>query len=166
MLDVLLRRMPLKEFLRERDVKYIVTSSAPDAMPATERSLLSELSRHDRQSMTGDTVEIDGMLFCKMLSSSQWTGRHIAAIRPQASESWPGDAGGQSQRHGPLWNSVYAVLGPAALVPAYGVATGLGFDPDGADSGAVVPGDSIRSEPAGAPVDSVAALADVPARKG
>ena len=161
MLDVLLRRTSLKEFLAARDVKYIVTSNVADAAAGAERSLLNELSRHDRQSITGDTVEIDGVRFCKVLSSSKWTGRHVAVITPQAGESWTGNPGAQSQNPGPLWKSVYAVLGPASRVPepAMAVIYDQGAIVD--DSGWTGQGvEFLNPSPVRDAVDSVAVLID------
>lgn len=167
MLDVLLRRMSLQEFLAARDVKYIVTSSVAGATNGAGRSVLSELSRQDRQRITGDTVEVDGVRFCKVLSSSQWTGRHVAAVTPESVDSWAGDTRRPGREPGPLWSSVYAVLGPASQVPPPDMAASYGQAAIPADSAWTGEGvEFLNPSPASDPVDSLAALIDSITKQG
>jgi hypothetical protein len=119
-LDVLLKRTTFEQFLADRQVKYIVLSDADGPSSYIERNLLAPLEHQDQLHSAGDTVMIDGVRFCKVLGNPV-----RAAGNTRGSVDRSTDAHSAAS---PLWNSVYAVLGPVPEPAVAQLATGYDSD--------------------------------------
>lgn len=107
MLDVLLKRSTMTDFIRDKNVKYVVTNEPWGDRGHWSNELMTELHRSDYGSKPGDTVYVDGIAFEKALMNPDLV---------------PPTPGYDHMRAKPaptrLWNSVYAVLGDEASIRA------------------------------------------------
>jgi hypothetical protein len=110
MVDVLLRRETLNEFIHKKNIRFVITSDALGNRPLYANTLLSELSSLDPQVAPGDTIHLGGLAFEKQFSNSAFMRRAGRTETVQAS-AFPSMDDIEPR---PLWNSVYKVLEPGS----------------------------------------------------
>jgi hypothetical protein len=145
MVDVLLRRESVENFLQDQHVEFLVTSDAL-GRPLFENTLLSQLYARDHAQAPGDTVFLGGMALEKQFSHPSFM-RRAALTQPAAAAPMSGPE--------PLWNSVYRVLGAESQVLASRAMAQLHVQPTAAPAATglaetLPPGDSTTPEAASA----------------
>jgi hypothetical protein len=110
MVDVLLRRETLNEFIHKKNIRFVITSDALGNRPLYANTLLSELSSLDPQVAPGDTIHLGGLAFEKQFSNSAFMRRAGRTETVQANAFPTMD----DIEPRPLWNSVYKVLEPGS----------------------------------------------------
>jgi hypothetical protein len=124
MVDVLLRRIGVDELIRRENIRFVVTSDPLGQRPIYARTLLSELYEQDPWLSVGDTVAAGGLVFEKQLSSSAFMSRtaHLQSASRGGSDQAARQVPVLDTGPLPRWNSVFRVLGDAAVIEAEGAA--------------------------------------------
>jgi hypothetical protein len=116
--DVLLRREGMDEFIREHDVRFLVTSNPLGERTLYKNTLLFDLYAADPFVELGDTVMLGGLAFEKQFSNPAYVRINGAASQAyaDAGAGVPLPAHPDPTGPEPLWNSVYKVLGDETAV--------------------------------------------------
>lgn len=116
LLDVLTRKESFAHFIQRNNVGYIVTMNSFNYRSLYDETLLEKLYEHDLSSKLRDSVEIDGVVFQKILTNPVFSDSTYYELKPI-----PNLNTGTSTRvygawnslwkgHPPMWNSVYKIM--------------------------------------------------------
>lgn len=115
LLDVLTRRESFAHFIRHNDINYIVTMNSFNYRTLYDDTMLEMLYLHDLKSGLRDSVQIDGIMFTKILTnpvfsdSSYYKLKTAADLNTGTTMRVYGDWNSLWSGHPPLWNSVYRI---------------------------------------------------------
>lgn len=112
LVDVMLRRESLADFILHNNVRFLVTSDALGQRALYEKTLLAELHVVDHKLAPGDTTYVGGLAFQKEFSNSAFM-RSVGALASGSA----GSSSAENERPR-RWNSVYKVLGTQSAVVA------------------------------------------------
>lgn len=112
LVDVMLRRENISDFILQNNVRFLVTSDALGQRPLYENTMLAELYSMDYRVTPGDTLYLGGLAMQKEFSNSAFM-RSIGS--PTSGAPLASSADGV---HPHRWNSVYRVLGTQSAVEA------------------------------------------------
>jgi hypothetical protein len=116
LLDVLTRKESFAHFIRREKVGYIVTMNSFNYRSLYDNTLLEQLYEHDLQSKLRDSVQIDGVVFQKILTnpvfsdSTYYDLKPIADLNTGTTTRVYGDWNPLWKGHPPMWNSVYKII--------------------------------------------------------